>query len=62
VSVICTPDMTNLEPDTIGPETRNTLEGWGHKFGPPQQANHIAAILVGAPSSNGKPAGKNRYY
>ena len=56
------PDFTNLEPDAISPETRKTLEGWGQKFGPPQEANHVAAILVGAPSLNGKPVGNNRYY
>ena len=56
------PDYTNLEPDAISPETRNILEGWGQKFGSPQEANHVAAILVGAPSLNGKPVGKNRYY
>ena len=56
------PDMTNLEHDAISPEVRKTLEGWGQKFGPPQEANHVTAILVGAPSLNGKPVGKNRYY
>jgi gamma-glutamyltranspeptidase/glutathione hydrolase len=56
------PDVTNLEPDAISPETRKTLEGWGQKFGEPQEANHVAAILVGAPSVNGKPVGKIRYY
>ena len=34
----------------------------GHKFGAPQPANHLAAILVGAPSLGGKPVGKNRFY
>ena len=34
----------------------------GHKFGNPQPANHIAAILVGAPSLKGKPVEKFRYY
>ena len=56
------PDVTNLEPDALSPETRKTLEGWGQKFGPPQEANHVTAILVGAPSLNGKPVGNNRYY
>ena len=56
------PDLTNLEPYAISPDTRKILEGWGHKFGPPQPANHVAAILVGAPSLGGKPVGKNRFY
>ena len=34
----------------------------GQKFGAPQPANHVAAILVGAPSLRGKPVGANRYY
>lgn len=56
------PDYTNLEPGAISPEVQKTLEDWGQKFGPPQEANHVAAILVGAPSLNGKPVGDNRYY
>ena len=56
------PDFTNLEPDAISPEVRKTMEGWGQKFGPPQEANHVTAILVGAPSLNGKQMGNNRYY
>jgi gamma-glutamyltranspeptidase/glutathione hydrolase len=56
------PDATNLEPDAISPATRKTLEDWGQKFGPPQEANHVTAILVGAPALTGKPVGNNRYY
>lgn len=56
------PDVTNLEPDAISPETRKTLEGWGQQFGPPQEANHVTAILVGAPKLGGEPVGNNRYY
>lgn len=56
------PDVTNIEPDAISPETRKTLEGWGQKFGPPQEANHVAAILIGEPSLGGKVVGKNRFY
>ena len=56
------PDVTNLEADAISPETRKTMEGWGQKFGPPQEANHVTAILVGAPSLGGKAIGKNRFY
>jgi gamma-glutamyltranspeptidase/glutathione hydrolase len=56
------PDYTNLEAGAISPEVQQTLEGWGQKFGPPQEANHVAAILVGAPSLNGKPIGNNLYY
>ena len=56
------PDLTNVETFALSPDTRKILEGYGQKFGPPQPANHVAAILVGAPSLGGKPVGKNRYY
>jgi gamma-glutamyltranspeptidase / glutathione hydrolase len=56
------PDITNLEPYALGYDTRKLLEGWGQKFGPPQEANHVTAILVGAPRLGGEPVGNNRYY
>jgi gamma-glutamyltranspeptidase/glutathione hydrolase len=42
--------------------TRKILEGKGHRFGPPQPANHLAIIIIGAPSLTGKPVGNNRFY
>jgi len=56
------PETTNIEHFAISPDTKKMLEGMGHKFGAPQPANHIAAILVGAPSLNGKPVGNNKFY
>ena len=56
------PNPTNLEPFAISPDTRRILEGMGHVFAGAQPANHVAAILVGAPSLGGKPVGNNRYY
>jgi gamma-glutamyltranspeptidase/glutathione hydrolase len=56
------PNPTNVETFAISPDTRKILEGMGHVFAAPQPANHIAAILVGAPSLGGKPVGKNRFY
>lgn len=56
------PDLTNIENFGISPDTRKILEGMGHKLGAPQPANHLAAILVGAPSLEAKPIGKNRFY
>ena len=56
------PDVTNVEAFAISPDTRKILEGMGQKLGNPQSANHLAAILVGAPSLGGKPVGKNRFY
>jgi gamma-glutamyltranspeptidase / glutathione hydrolase len=56
------PETTNVENFALSPDTRKILEGMGHKLGNPQPANHLAAILVGAPSLGGKPVGKNRFY
>jgi gamma-glutamyltranspeptidase/glutathione hydrolase len=56
------PETTNLERFAISPDTRALLEAKGQKFGPAQPANHVAAILVGAPSLKGKPVGANRFY
>ncbi|WP_335944325.1 gamma-glutamyltransferase [Pseudomonas sp. G166] len=56
------PEQTNLETFAASPDTQKLLESWGHKFAGPQDPNHIAAILVGAPSLGGKPVGKNRFY
>ncbi|WP_230165709.1 gamma-glutamyltransferase, partial [Pseudomonas mediterranea] len=56
------PEQTNLETFAASPDTQKILESWGHKFTGPQDPNHIAAILVGAPSLGGKSVGKNRFY
>jgi gamma-glutamyltranspeptidase/glutathione hydrolase len=56
------PNPTNLETFAISPDTRKILESMGHVFAAPQPANHVAAILVGAPTLGGKPVGKNRFY
>ena len=56
------PNPTHIEPYALSPDTKKILEGMGHVFGNPQPANHVAAILVGAPSIGGKPVGSNRYY
>ncbi|HEY2560306.1 MAG TPA: gamma-glutamyltransferase [Caldimonas sp.] len=56
------PNPTNLEAFAISPDTRRILEGMGHVFAGPQPANHVAAILVGAPTLGGKPVGSNRFY
>jgi gamma-glutamyltranspeptidase / glutathione hydrolase len=56
------PNPTNLETFAISPDTRKILESMGHVFAAPQPANHVAAILVGAPSLGGKPVGKSRFY
>lgn len=56
------PDLTYVENFALSPDTIKILEGMGHKLGPPQPPNHLAVIIVGAPSLNGKPVGNNRYY
>ena len=56
------PDVTNMETFAISPDTRKILVDMGHNLGVPQPANHMAAIVVGAPSLGGKPVGNNRFY
>jgi gamma-glutamyltranspeptidase / glutathione hydrolase len=56
------PETTNIEKFALSPDTQKSLESMGHKFSDPQPANHVTAILLGAPSLNGKPVGPNRFY
>jgi gamma-glutamyltranspeptidase / glutathione hydrolase len=56
------PNPTNLETFALSPDTRRILEGMGHVFAGAQPANHVVAILVGAPSLGGTPVGRNRFY
>jgi len=56
------PDVTNLEPYALSPDTRTILESMGHRFNNSQPANHVAAIIVGAPTLGGKAIGRNRFY
>lgn len=56
------PDLTNAEPYALSSDSRKLLMDMGHNIGEPQPANHLAVIIVGAPSIDGKPIGKNRFY
>ena len=56
------PEATSLENFALSSDVRKLLEEKGHKFGNPQPASHVSAILVGAPSLDGKPVGRNRFY
>jgi gamma-glutamyltranspeptidase / glutathione hydrolase len=56
------PDVTNTEPHALSPDTRKILEGMGYRFDDSLPANHVAAIIIGAPSLDGKPVGRNRFY
>jgi gamma-glutamyltranspeptidase / glutathione hydrolase len=56
------PDMTKAEPYALSPDTRKVLESMGYQFEDSEPANHVAAIIVGAPSLGGKAIGRNRFY
>jgi gamma-glutamyltranspeptidase / glutathione hydrolase len=56
------PDATKIEPHALSPDTRKVLESMGHRFEDSPLANHVAAIMVGAPSLEGKAIGRNRFY
>lgn len=56
------PDVTNVDTFGISPDTRKILESMGHNLGEPQPANHLAAILVGAPVLGGPPRGSFRFF
>ncbi|MBV8465553.1 MAG: gamma-glutamyltransferase [Burkholderiales bacterium] len=56
------PEATNVEDYALSPDTRKLLTAMGQKFAGPQPANHVAAILVGAPKLGGKPVADNIYY
>ncbi|MFY9326697.1 MAG: gamma-glutamyltransferase [Georgfuchsia sp.] len=56
------PDFTNVEDGALSLEVCDQLVAMGHKFGKPQEANHLAAIMVGVPAIGGKPVGNNRFY
>lgn len=56
------PDVTYVENFGLSPDTRAILVGMGHHLAQAQPANHIAAILVGAPSLGGQPVANNKFY
>lgn len=56
------PETTAAEPWALSPDTVERLQAMGHRLTGRQPANHVAAILIGAPSLEGKPVGRNRFY
>jgi gamma-glutamyltranspeptidase / glutathione hydrolase len=56
------PEPTKFEPYALSADTRKVLEGMGHRFEDLLPANHLTAIIVGAPSLGGKAVGRNRFY
>ena len=56
------PEATKVEPRTFSSDTRKALEGMGHQFEDTPPANHVDAIMVGAPALDRKSVGRNRFY
>ena len=56
------PDVTYAEKFALSPDTEALLVGMGHHFVDMPLSNHIAAVLVGAPTLDGKPVANNRFY
>ncbi len=56
------PETTSVELRALSPDTMAILTAMGHKLTLPQPENHVAAILIGAPSLKGAPVGRNRFY
>jgi gamma-glutamyltranspeptidase/glutathione hydrolase len=56
------PAATSVERFSLSPDTQKILADMGHKLVDTEPANHVAAILVGAPSLGGAPVGRNRFY
>ncbi len=56
------PDATKTEPYALSPDTRKILESMGYRLENSEPANHVEAIIVGAPSLGGEAVGRNRFY
>ena len=57
------PDVTNVEPFAISPDTHRLLAAMGHNLGKPQEANHVAAIVIGStPRLDGTSSGKTVFF
>ncbi len=56
------PDVTNTERYAVSPDTRKVLESMGHRLEESPPANHLSAIMVGAPNLGGTAIARNRFY
>jgi len=56
------PDVTFMERFALSPDTQTILTGMGHHLTETRPVNHIDAILVGAPTLDGKPVAGNKLY
>ncbi len=55
------PEETYVEARAMSPDTRAILLAMGHRLTVPQPENHVAAIIIGAPSRDAKP-GRHRFH
>jgi gamma-glutamyltranspeptidase/glutathione hydrolase len=56
------PETTFVEARALSPDTAAILTRMGHQLTVPQPENHMAAILIGAPSLKGAPVAGKRFY
>jgi len=56
------PETTFVEARALSPDTVAILTSMGHQLTVPQPENHVAAILIGAPSLEGSPIGGRKFY
>jgi gamma-glutamyltranspeptidase/glutathione hydrolase len=56
------PDKVYFEPFALSPDTQKILAAMGHTLAHEPLSNHVAAILVGAPTLGGTPVGTDRYF
>jgi len=56
------PESTFVEARALSPDTVAILTSMGHKLTVPQPENHVAAILIGAPSLKGAPVAGRKFY
>jgi gamma-glutamyltranspeptidase/glutathione hydrolase len=56
------PEATYVEARALSPDTAAILKSMGHQLTVPQPENHVAAILIGAPSLHGAPTPGKRFH
>jgi gamma-glutamyltranspeptidase/glutathione hydrolase len=56
------PESTFAEKFAFSPDTERILREMGHTFGPRPMGRHVVAIMIGAPSVDGKPVEGKRFY
>ena len=56
------PQATTMENFALSPDTTKILAGMGHELVSVHPRNHIAAILIGAPTLGGEPVGTYRFF